>query len=56
LGRGKELEGARGVRTRRRKALDAGETLPMELRDADGPALFRAGQDYRHVDMPLRRG
>jgi DNA polymerase-3 subunit beta len=37
------------------KALDADETLRLELADAEGPALFRAGQDYRHVLMPLRR-
>jgi hypothetical protein len=37
------------------KAQDADETLRLELRDADGPAVFRAGQDYRHVPVPLRR-
>jgi DNA polymerase-3 subunit beta len=37
------------------KALDGDEVIRLELPDADGPALFRAGQDYRHVLMPLRQ-
>jgi DNA polymerase III sliding clamp (beta) subunit (PCNA family) len=37
------------------QALDADETLRLELPNAEGPALFRAGQDYRHALMPLLR-
>jgi hypothetical protein len=37
------------------QSLYADETLRLELPDADGPALFRAGQDYQEVFMPLRR-
>jgi DNA polymerase III sliding clamp (beta) subunit (PCNA family) len=33
---------------------DEGE-VGLELTGPDGPALFRAGDAYRHVLMPLRR-
>jgi hypothetical protein len=45
---------ARPRRGPRAGALDADQTLRLELPDAEGPALFRAGPDYRHVLMPLR--
>jgi DNA polymerase III subunit beta len=35
--------------------LDAAATVQMELLDPDAPALFRAGGDYKHLLMPLRR-
>jgi DNA polymerase-3 subunit beta len=37
------------------KVLDAEETVRLELRDPEAPALFCSGEDYRHVLMPLRR-
>jgi DNA polymerase-3 subunit beta len=37
------------------KVLEDETTVRLELRDADSPALFHAGDDYRHVLMPLRR-
>jgi DNA polymerase-3 subunit beta len=37
------------------KALEAESTVRLELRDAEAPALFRIGEGYRHVLMPLRR-
>jgi DNA polymerase-3 subunit beta len=35
--------------------LDAEATVELELLDADAPALFCAGDNYKHVLMPLRR-
>jgi DNA polymerase-3 subunit beta len=37
------------------KVLEAEETVRLELRDPEAPALFRSGEGYRHVLMPLRR-
>jgi DNA polymerase-3 subunit beta len=36
------------------RALDDAEPVQLELRGPEAPALFRAGDDYRHVLMPLR--
>jgi DNA polymerase-3 subunit beta len=35
--------------------LDSDATVQLDLRDADSPALFRTGDNYRHLLMPLRR-
>jgi DNA polymerase-3 subunit beta len=36
------------------RVLDAQATVQLQLRDPDAPALFCAGDDYKHVLMPLR--
>jgi DNA polymerase-3 subunit beta len=35
--------------------LDSEGTVELDLRDPDAPALFCAGENYRHLLMPLRR-
>jgi DNA polymerase-3 subunit beta len=37
------------------RVLDEEATVQLALRDPDAPALFCAGEDYKHVLMPLRR-
>ncbi len=38
------------------RALEGEETVRVELQDAEAPALFAVGEEYRHLLMPLRPG